>query len=177
MPRSINTKSTAALLILLLMALLLACAPASPSMQGGETEPSVQPTASKPPDVKPTPTRDPGDPAVPTSLPTPTWSPPEKPTPTPKGESRQADYTFDYCAGLSLLDPSPDARIDGDVIHQCSEIISQTIQDQCITGITTAEIMSDETQACTKPDSGACEGLSVASPQRIRPRPVTPAMH
>ena len=149
MPRSINTKSTAALLILLLMALLLACAPASPPMQGGETEPPAQPT-SKPPDVKPTPTRDPGDPAVPTSLPTPTWSPPEKPTPTPKGESRQADYTFDYCAGLSLLDPSPDARIDGDVIHQCSEIISQTIQDQCITGITTAEIMSDETQACTK---------------------------
>ena len=142
--RSINTKSTAAQLILLLMTLLLACAPASPPMQGGETEPPVQPT-SKPPDVKPTPTRDPGDPAVPTPLPTPTWSPPEKPTSTPKDESRQVGYTFDYCAGLSLFDPSPD--IGRDVIHQCSQTIGKTVQERCTTG---NGVANEEEQACSK---------------------------
>ena len=164
MPRSINTKSTAAQLILLLMTLLLACAPASPPMQGGETEPPAQPT-SKPPDVKPTPTRDPGDPAVPTPLPTPTWSPPEKPTSTPKDESRQVGYTFDYCAGLSLFDPSPD--IGRDVIHQCSQTIGKTVQERCTTG---NGVANEEEQgvAMLQASSGAGEGLSTPPPRGIR---------
>ena len=149
MPNPIRVEFTCAFLALAYLLLLCACAPAAPPTQGGGTEPTVEATP-KPDNVKPTPTRYPGDPARPTPLPTATLVPPEKPTPTPKGESRQADYTFDYCAELSLYDPSPDARIDGDVIHRCSDIIGRTIQDQCITGITVAETMDEETQACSK---------------------------
>ena len=149
MPNPIRVEFTCAFLALAYLLLLFACAPAAPPTQGGGTEPTVEATP-KPDNVKPTPTRYPGDPARPTPLPTATLVPPEKPTPTPKGESRQADYTFDYCAELSLYDPSPDARIDGDVIHRCSDIIGRTIQDQCITGITVAETMDEETQACSK---------------------------
>ena len=150
MPNLSMIKPACALLALLSIALLLACAPAAAPAQGGETEPTAEATP-KPDDVKPTPTRDPGDPARPTPLPTATFRPPEKPTPTPKGQTQEIMYTFDFCAEVSLLDPSPGIRGNlSDVIPQCSDIIGKAIQEQCVTGTTVAETMDEETQACIK---------------------------